>query len=141
MTLSTFSLKKDSDLYVECEVLASLYRSVLNEEKIVNIFLSDTIRENIKPFISENDLLVKAMLISDTKEYSFKVKNNSDLIVICICSDDFDLLVNNDDINCHLLIKDNIAKISSCNGTININFDDISKDKEHTIFVFFIEKD
>ncbi|QRM15331.1 hypothetical protein [Mudlarkpox virus] len=135
MTLSTFYLPSNSDLYVECEVLSSLYRNVLSEEKIVDIFISDTIRENIKPFMNKNQILVNARLIFDTSDYTFKT-NSSSVLVICICSDKFGLLINND--NGYPLRKNNIVKFSSCNGKIRITAD-MSKSKEYSIFVFFTE--
>ncbi|AYP74258.1 hypothetical protein [Fowlpox virus] len=136
MTLSTFSLPRNSDLYVECEVLASLYRNVLSEEKIVDIFISDTIKENIKPFMNNNQVLVNARLVFDRSDYSFKVYNESSLILICICSDNFDLLLNNNE-DCLLVCNNNIAKLSSCRGRVNINFD--MKGREYSILVFFVE--
>ncbi|UWX11184.1 CRPV-075 [Crowpox virus] len=135
MKTSTFSLHCNSDLYVECEVLSSLYRRVLNEEKIVDVFISDTIRKNIQPFLSDDETLTNIKLISDASEYSFKT-NNSSILIICICPDKFSLLINND--NDYPLSKNNIAKFSSCNGKIRITTD-MSKNKEYSIVVFFTE--
>ncbi|AAR83400.1 hypothetical protein CNPV054 [Canarypox virus] len=135
MKTSTFSLPCNSDLYVECEVLSSLYRRVLNEEKIVDVFISDTIRKNIQPFLSDDEILTNIKLISDASEYSFKT-NSSSVLVICICSDKFGLLINND--NGYPLRKNNIVKFSSCNGKMRITAD-MSKSKEYSIFVFFTE--
>ncbi|UOX38790.1 hypothetical protein [Finch poxvirus] len=135
MKTSTFSLPCNSDLYVECEVLSSLYRKVLNKEKIVDIFVSDTIKKNIQPFLSDNETLTSIKLISDASEYSFKVTNSS-VLILCICSDKFGLLINND--NGYPLNKNNITKFPYCNGKINITAD-MSNDKEYSIFAFLVK--